>query len=105
LPDDVYANEITRLNGYSNVRTIGYVPINYGRRSIQKTHADIDKYSSWGKQNVNLAMQGIFLDESPQVADKHNTTYVKDVRKYLKAQRALSNGLLGKSHCYEIKQC
>jgi hypothetical protein len=74
------------------------VPINYGRRPIQQTHADMDKYSSWGIQDVNLAMQGIFLDESPQVADSHNTTYVKDVRKHLKSQRALSNGLLGKKN-------
>jgi hypothetical protein len=80
------------------------VPVNYGRRALQKTQADIDKYSSWGTQNVNLAMQGIFLDESPQVADNHNTTYVKNVRKHLKSKRALSNGLLGKRFCYNTKE-
>jgi len=95
MPDEVYIKEISRLNGYSNVRTIGYVPINYGRRPVRDAYTDIDKYSSWGTQDVNLAMQGIFLDESPQIADNHNTTYVENIRLYLKSQRALSNGLLG----------
>jgi hypothetical protein len=96
LPDSGYSREIMRLNTYANVRTIGYVPISYGRRPIESTSADIVKYMGWGSQDPRLAMQGIFLDESPQIADDHNTTYVEEIRRYIKAQRSLSGGLLGK---------
>jgi len=41
-----------------------------------------------------LAMQGVFLDESPQIADDHNSTYLERVRNYIKEQRALADGLL-----------
>jgi Spherulation-specific family 4 len=97
LPDTIYAREIIRLNSYANVRTIGYVPMNYGKKPIESTYADITKYCGWGNQNPSLAMQGVFLDESPQIADPHNITYVENVRNYVKSQKALSSGLLGKS--------
>lgn len=96
LPDSIYTQEITKLNTYANVRTIGYVPMGYGRTPIEKTYADIAKYVGWGDRNPNIAMQGIFLDESPQVSDGYNTTYVDNVRKYVKSQKGLSGGLLGK---------
>jgi hypothetical protein len=95
LPDTIYAQEIYKLNHYANVRTLGYVPMDYGRRPIEKAYADIARYVGWGNQYPQLAMQGIFLDESPQVADNHNTTYVENVRRYVKAQKALAGGLLG----------
>jgi hypothetical protein len=96
LPDSTYTQEIEKLNRYANVRTIGYVPMGYGRTSIEKTYADIAKYVGWGDRNPNIAMQGIFLDESPQISDSYNSTYVDNVRKYVKSLKGLSGGLLGK---------
>jgi hypothetical protein len=97
LPDSSYVREIVRLNSYANVRTLGYVPMSYGRRPIQGPYNDIATYINWGNQDPRLSMQGIFLDESPQIADDHNSTYVERIREYIKAQRALSGGLLGMS--------
>jgi Spherulation-specific family 4 len=94
-PDPNYTREITKLNQFSNVRTIGYVAVDYGRKLLQNTYLEIDKYSGWGETNQQLAMQGIFLDESPQIADEHNSTYLESVRNYIKGQKPLAGGLLG----------
>jgi hypothetical protein len=96
LPDANYTREITRLNTYSNVRTIGYVAVDYGRRPIANAFADIAKYAGWPGENQRLSMQGIFLDESPQLADSHNISYLQQVRNNVKSTRQLSGGLLGK---------
>jgi Spherulation-specific family 4 len=96
MPDPNYTREITRLNEFPNVRTIGYVAVNYGRKSLDGAYSEVDKYSGWAEANPSLAMQGIFLDESPQIADEHNNTYLEQMRHYIKAQRSLADGLLGK---------
>jgi hypothetical protein len=41
-------------------------------------------------------MQGIFLDESPQLADDHNTTFLADVKTRIKATTGLASGSIGK---------
>jgi len=41
-------------------------------------------------------MQGIFLDESPQLADDHNTTFLADVKTRIKNTSGLSSGSIGK---------
>jgi hypothetical protein len=100
-PDLNYCREIARLNAYPNVRTIGYVPVDYGRTPIQTSFDNIAKYVQWGDDDPKLAMQGIFLDESPQLADDHNSTYLERVRQNIKSQKGLAQGLIGRFpiHC------
>jgi hypothetical protein len=78
------------------VRTIGYVPLDYGKRALDTAYADIAHYAQWKTKNPNLAMQGIFLDESPQLADDHNTTFLADVKTRIKATTGLSSSAIGK---------
>jgi hypothetical protein len=96
LPDANYTREITRLNTFSNVRTIGYVAVDYGKRALDAAYADIAVYAQWRTKNPGLAMQGIFLDESPQLADDHNTTFLADVKTRIKATTGLASGSIGK---------
>jgi len=93
-PDVNYCREIARLNSYPNVRTVGYVPVDYGRKALESAFADIAKYVGWGVADSQLAMQGIFVDESPQIADSHNTTYLEQIRQNIKNQKGLSGGLI-----------
>ncbi|KAI9050300.1 hypothetical protein LZ554_005467 [Drepanopeziza brunnea f. sp. 'monogermtubi'] len=66
LPDEDYSREITRLNRYPNVCLVGYVSVNWCKRDIEKVCKDIDKYAGWGQHGSGeLAMRGIFFDESP----------------------------------------
>jgi hypothetical protein len=96
LPDENYTREITRLNSFPNVRTIGYVAVQYGRKVIQTAFEEVTQYAAWSEQNKDLAMQGIFLDESPQIADEHNSTFLDQLQQHIKNQKELSGGLLGK---------
>jgi len=95
LPDANFTREISRLNEFSNVRTIGYVAVDYGRKPLETAFQEIAQYGTWTSQNQKLSMQGIFLDESPQLADPHNTTFLQKVRQNVKTARYLSGGLLG----------
>jgi hypothetical protein len=66
-PDGNYTRDIPKLNSYSNVRTLGYVSTDWTKREIDLALQDIRTYSGWA-QNTSvhgLAMQGIFLDETP----------------------------------------
>ncbi len=66
LPDEDYSREITRLNQHPNVTLVGYVPVNWCKRDLEKVCKDIDKYAAWSQHgNGELAVKGIFFDESP----------------------------------------
>ncbi|TLD38507.1 cell surface spherulin 4-like protein [Venturia nashicola] len=96
LPDPNWTKEIERLNTFSNVRTIGYVALDYGKRAVDGAYADIAKYAQWRATNPSLAMQGIFLDESPQLADEYNTTLLAEVKTKIKNTYGLASGSIGK---------
>jgi Spherulation-specific family 4 len=87
------------LNSYSNVALLGYVPIHYATRAIGDVQADIAKYASWGSSNSSLAMQGIFLDETPNTGSDSNVAYLTSVRQTVKSAASLGAATLGKLHC------
>jgi Spherulation-specific family 4 len=62
----------------ANVKTIGYVRSNYGKRSLKAVKADIDLYF----KHFNVA--GIFIDESASARDKLD--YYQQLYKYIKSQ-------------------
>jgi hypothetical protein len=95
LPDDNYTREITKLNTFQNVRIIGYVAVQYGRKAAQTALDEISQYAAWSEHNNGLALQGIFLDESPQIADDHNSTFLDLMAQHIKNQKRLYGGLLG----------
>lgn len=53
------------LNTYPNVRTVGYIPTNYGDRAIEDVLDDVATYSGWSTNASGVAMHGIFFDEAP----------------------------------------
>ncbi|KAF8850517.1 hypothetical protein BDZ45DRAFT_602789, partial [Acephala macrosclerotiorum] len=44
--DGNYTTDIPRLNGYNNVRTVGYVPTSYTNRPISLVQDDVKTYAS-----------------------------------------------------------
>lgn len=73
-PDRRYKKGIVRLKAFSNVTLVGYVRLDYCRRSVEDVQKDIDKYASWrqvDKDDVNrcedVSMEGIFFDEVPNI--------------------------------------
>jgi hypothetical protein len=76
-PNADYQQGIKDLH-QANVKTIGYVRSNYGKRSLKAVKADIDLYF----KHFNVA--GIFIDESASARDKLD--YYQQLYKYIKSQ-------------------
>lgn len=55
LPDANYLEVLPRLTAVPNIKVIGYVRCDYGKRPIEEILAEIDKYANWEKE---LAKQG-----------------------------------------------
>ncbi|OJJ84394.1 spherulation-specific family 4 protein [Aspergillus glaucus CBS 516.65] len=91
LPDANYTREIPRLALYSNVRLLGYVPITYTNRDIGLVRRDVETYAGWpvNGSNPDLAVQGIFFDETPQEYDDRALGYFQELRDLVKGSSGL----------------
>ncbi|KAJ5124425.1 uncharacterized protein N7515_008250 [Penicillium bovifimosum] len=86
LPDANYTREIPRLTAYQNVRLLGYVYTSYAKRNVSAVRQDIQTYADWptNSSNPNLAVRGIFFDETPQQYDAQTFTYLKGLTDFVK---------------------
>jgi Spherulation-specific family 4 len=75
-PNADYQQGIKDLH-QANVKTIGYVRSNYGKRSLKAVKADIDLYFK------HFNVDGIFIDESASARDKLD--YYHQLYKYIKS--------------------
>ncbi|KND95344.1 Spherulin-4 [Tolypocladium ophioglossoides CBS 100239] len=63
--DQNYIAGVSRLNGYGNVRTVGYVRTNYGNQPMQDVQNDITAWRNWATYAAaDVSVKGIFFDES-----------------------------------------
>ncbi|CAG8910119.1 unnamed protein product [Penicillium egyptiacum] len=86
LPDGNYTREIPKLTAYDNVRVLGYVYTSYGKRNVSAVRKDIQTYADWptNSSNPNLAVRGIFFDETPQQYDAQTLTYLQGLTDFVK---------------------
>ena len=91
LPDGNYTREIPKLTAYENVRLLGYVYTSYGKRNVSAVRKDIQTYSDWptNSSNPNLAVRGIFFDETPQQYDAQTLTYLQGLTDFVKGINGL----------------
>ncbi|KAL4811815.1 Spherulation-specific family 4 [Aspergillus spinulosporus] len=78
-PDEAYQIAIRQLNTYANVQKIGYVRTNYAQRNVSEVLADISTYSGWPSQSADLAVTGIFFDESPHQYAAETVEYLERI--------------------------
>ncbi|KAL9110039.1 MAG: hypothetical protein Q9227_005378 [Pyrenula ochraceoflavens] len=91
LPDTNYVRELPRLAAHGNVRLLGYVHITYTQRELGLVLQDVCTYSTWaesGKVN-GLAVNGIFVDETPNTFDPISENYLSLVRDKIKTSPGL----------------
>ncbi|KAF4978234.1 hypothetical protein FZEAL_5339 [Fusarium zealandicum] len=64
--DDVnYVAGTSKLNSYSNVKTIGYVRTDYAQSPLDELKASITTWSEWATYpDADVAVHGLFFDES-----------------------------------------
>lgn len=91
VPDANYTREIPRLASYDNVRLLGYVATTYASRDISLVRRDIETYAGWSKNSSNpdLAVRGIFFDETPQQYDGPFFAYLQELRDLVKRSPGL----------------
>ncbi|CAI7606686.1 unnamed protein product [Penicillium glandicola] len=91
LPDANYTREIPKLTAYENVRLLGYVYTSYGKRNVSAVRKDIQTYADWptNSSNPNLAVRGIFFDETPQQYEAQTLTYLQGLTDFVKDLKGL----------------
>ncbi|KAE9968422.1 hypothetical protein BLS_005870 [Venturia inaequalis] len=91
LPNPDFYPAISKLNAFSNVQTVGYVPTGYGARNMSEILKDIATYSGWNKAKPSIAMHGIFFDEVISDWSPDAGTFMKTINQAVKN----ATGLLG----------
>ncbi|KAL4902077.1 hypothetical protein BDW74DRAFT_158987 [Aspergillus multicolor] len=88
-PDTSYQSAIRRLDSYANVQKVGYVRTNYAQRNVSEVLADVATYSSWKDNASDLAMSGIFFDESPHQYAAETVSYLEGINAAVKSAAGL----------------
>ncbi|KAK3314059.1 cell surface protein [Apodospora peruviana] len=94
LPGADYEREVPKLNAFRNVRTVGYIRIDYCRRPLQEVCAEVQRYANWKGLYEGLYVEGIFVDESPNHFSDQRQAYLKGLTEFIK-NGAASDGLCG----------
>lgn len=65
----------------TNVRTVGYVKVDYCRRDLAEVYRDIEIFAGWSKDyaTTGLGIHGIFLDEAPNAHSTHEGPYLENI--------------------------
>lgn len=91
FPDKNYEVALDGLNNFTNVVTLGYVPINWIQRDLTSVLADVSCYAQWPTHtNPNIAVQGIFFDETPSSLTNETWAYMSNITAF--AKEALGPG-------------
>ena len=83
--DTNYITGTSKLNGYKNVKTIGYVRTNYAASPMSELKTNITAWSNWSTYTMsNIAVHGIFFDESSTSNYDYLNTAITFARKTFK---------------------
>jgi hypothetical protein len=88
-PDKEYTRELLKFTTYPNVRTVGYIRVDYCKRPISEIYKEVLTYSGWKKYGHPVT--GIFFDETPNHGDEKVIRYLDDIGEEVKE----SEGILG----------
>ena len=82
-----YQEALPNLIGRSNVITVGYVSTNLGSRNITDVADDINSY---GSLEENLAIDGIFFDQTPTIFTNDSLNYMTELDEFVKQHPGFS---------------
>lgn len=77
-----YQEALPNLTGRSNIITVGYVGTNMGSRNITDVANDINSYGSL--EEINLAIDGIFFDQTPTIFTNDSLNYMTELDTFVK---------------------
>jgi len=80
FPDKNYEVALEGLNNFTNVVTLGYVPVSWGNRNISTVLGEISCYAAWPNHtNPNIAVKGIFFDETTSAMTNETFAYMNNI--------------------------
>ncbi|KAH9863825.1 hypothetical protein J1614_009757 [Plenodomus biglobosus] len=94
LPNHEYSEAIESLNSFHNVRTIGYVSTTWCTRNISAVLDDIYAYAFWGDYDPSLALNGIFVDETPTQYSLDSASYLQSISQVIQDTTGLKGGYI-----------
>jgi hypothetical protein len=97
LPNPEYSQAIETLNSFHNIRTVGYVATTWCARDLVSVLDDIAAYSFWGEYQDSLAMDGIFVDETPTQYTPSSASYLRTIAQAIHESDGLKEGYIGKT--------
>lgn len=83
-PSTQYATAVRRLDTYSNVQKVGYVPTHYANRNLTAVLDDVAMYANWTATSTALGMDGIFFDEIPYDWNSTKAEYLTQINEAVK---------------------
>jgi hypothetical protein len=95
LPNFEYSHAIGTLNSFHNVRTIGYVATTWCTRDLSSVIDDVAAYSFWGQYDGSLAIDGIFVDETPTQYSPESISYLQAIAQAVHSSNGLKEGYIG----------
>jgi hypothetical protein len=92
LPGQDYVREVPRLNSFANVRTVGYLAIDYCNKPLAQARAEVDLYAGWRRDHAidGLYVQGIFIDETHNHVLEARGHYLDDLGQFIKGMDGLA---------------
>lgn len=94
-PDKRYSRGILKLKAFVNVTLVGYVRLDYCRRSLSDVRTDIEKYAGWSQKSFegqqDLSMNGIFFDEVPNIFTEAIAEQLASLTKIVRKAKGFSN--------------
>ncbi|OCK84859.1 hypothetical protein K432DRAFT_413728 [Lepidopterella palustris CBS 459.81] len=92
LPDANYTRGISILNGFSNVRTIGYVATTWASKDVNAVMQEVATYAGWATLNSSIALCGVFFDETPAQYEPGHAQYLQTISDAVRKSRGLADG-------------
>ncbi|KAK4191037.1 putative cell surface spherulin 4-like protein [Podospora australis] len=82
-PDSNYTEVLQELRSLPNIKLVGYVYCNWGKRPETELKADIRGYQAWaGPEGCDIHIEGIFIDEAP--AGPEHIQYMANAAQYVR---------------------
>jgi hypothetical protein len=95
LPNYEYSHAIGTLNSFHNIRTVGYVATTWCARDLSSVINDVNVYSFWGQYDGSLAMDGIFVDETPTHYSPESISYLRTIAHAVRSSNGLKESYIG----------
>ncbi|KAF2024198.1 hypothetical protein EK21DRAFT_79208 [Setomelanomma holmii] len=97
LPSAEYSHATETLNSFDNIRTVACVATMWCARNLTSVLDEIAAYSFWGDYDESIAIDGIFVDETPTQYAPDYASYLQTIAQAVYESDGIKDGYIGKA--------